>query len=316
MSNFGKPENEKTLISRRQMLCYGLTGLAGVAGGLLPTVAHGSSNVILGTQTVSSQGNIPAPGGVRTGYFSLDFITGGFHPSDLILIAGRPDVGKTAFALNIAMRVAIAMDIGVQVYSPDLSVQQALKCMLSAWAKVANVESHWLLTDEDQRHLREAKELFSKAPLYIDDSPALSILEMHTRTRRLKAKKEIGLVIVDGLQLRQFKCRQDVFDFYRKLKTMAKELDVPVIALTQLKPEIQNKPSKRPKLSDIWESGAVEHADMIISIHREVLCLDVCDRPLIDRAKINIVIRNGSDSTIDMIYAPRYTAFEEEGWRI
>jgi len=266
--------------------------------------------------------------GVPTGYTKLDSMTAGLQPSDLIIIAARPGMGKTAFALNIAMRAAIRADVGVLIYSLEMSMKQLMMRMLCSWAKVdvSRLRSARKLTDEDWEHLYKAGDVFSAAPLFIDDSFSLDTLEMRARTRRLKADKDknIGLVIVDYLQLMQSSRRSgsrdsrelEIADIARNLKAMAKELNVPVIALSQLNRDVEKRTGdkRRPMLSDLRESGAIEQdADVIMFIHREAAYLKEDERPPVDRAEIIIgKHRNGPVGKVDLMYASAYTAFEDE----
>ena len=260
--------------------------------------------------------------GVPTGYSRLDYMTAGLQPSDLIIIAARPSMGKTAFALNIAMRSAIRSGVGVLVYSLEMSMQQLILRMLCAWGKVdvSRTRRSRSLTDDDWLGLHDAAEVFSKAPIYIDDSPSLSTLEMRARTRRLKSEKNIGLVVIDYLQLMRSSRRTDsreleISDISRNLKAMAKELNIPVIALSQLNRKLEERTGerRRPMLSDLRESGAIEQdADVIMFIYREAAYLKHEERPAVDKAEIIIgKQRNGPVGMVELMYAPAYTAFED-----
>ncbi|MCL1940176.1 MAG: replicative DNA helicase [Desulfovibrionaceae bacterium] len=271
-------------------------------------------------QARAMQGDILT--GVPTGYTRLDYMTAGLQPSDLIIIAARPSMGKTAFALNIAMRAAIRAGVGVLIYSLEMSMQQLIMRMLCAWGKVdvSRLRRSRRLTDDDWLHLHDAGEVFSGAPLYIDDSPSLSTLEMRARTRRLKAEKNIGLVVIDYLQLMRSSRRTDsreleISDISRNLKAMAKELNVPVIALSQLNRKLEERTGdkRRPMLSDLRESGAIEQdADVIMFIYREAAYMKAEERPPVDKAEIIIgKQRNGPVGKVDLMYASAYTAFED-----
>lgn len=260
--------------------------------------------------------------GVPTGYSKLDYMTSGLQPSDLIILAARPSMGKTAFALNIAMRAAIRSGVGVLIFSLEMSMQQLMMRMLCAWGKVdvSRMRRARELTDDDWLALHDAAEAFSQAPIYIDDSPSLSTLEMRARTRRLKAEKNIGLVLIDYLQLMRSSRRTDsreleISDISRNLKAMAKELNVPVIALSQLNRKLEERTGdkRRPMLSDLRESGAIEQdADVIMFIYREAAYLKPEERPPVDKAEIIIgKQRNGPVGKIDLMYAAMYTAFED-----
>ena len=257
--------------------------------------------------------------GVPTGYVRLDNMTAGLQPSDLIILAARPSMGKTAFALNIAMRAAIRAGVGVVIYSLEMSMQQLIMRMLCAWGKVdVSRMRRSYLNDEDWQGLHDAGEVFSKAPIYIDDTPSLSPLELRARTRRLKMEKNVGLVVIDYLQLMRSNRRTDsreleISDISRNLKAMAKELNVPVLALSQLNRKVEERSDKRPMLSDLRESGAIEQdADVIMFIYREAAYMKLAERPPVDKAEIIIgKQRNGPVGSVDLMYAPAYTAFED-----
>ncbi len=257
--------------------------------------------------------------GVPTGYSRLDHMTAGLQPSDLIILAARPSMGKTAFALNIAMRAAIRSNVPTVIYSLEMSMEQLIMRMLCAWGKVdVSRMRRSYLNDEDWQGLHDAGTVFREAPIYIDDSAALSPLELRARTRRLKIEKGVGLVIIDYLQLMRSSRRTDsreleISDISRNLKAMAKELNVPVIALSQLNRKVEERSDKRPILSDLRESGAIEQdADVIMFIYREAAYLKHSERPPVDKAEIIIgKQRNGPVGTVELMYAPAYTAFED-----
>ncbi|MDR1490818.1 MAG: replicative DNA helicase [Desulfovibrio sp.] len=263
--------------------------------------------------------------GIHTGYSQLDLLTSGFQPSDLIILAARPSVGKTALALNIATRAAVRRHVPVLVYSLEMSCQQLMSRMLSSWAKVDMQRMRMgTLTEADWMALADAGERFSEAPLYIDDSGSLSTVQMRARTRRLKAEKGIGMVVIDYLQLMQSNRNTDsreleISDISRNLKAMAKELNIPVLALSQLNRDIEKRGNKesgkpaRPKLSDLRESGAIEQdADLIMFIHNEQAFAKPENRAPTEEAEIIIgKQRNGPIGMIRLLYTPSYTSFEE-----
>ena len=261
--------------------------------------------------------------GVPTGYRKLDYMTAGLQPSDLIILAARPSMGKTAFALNIAMHAANRENVGVLIYSLEMSMQQLMMRMLCSWGKVdvSRMRRPRELTDDDWMALHNSADAFTHAPIYIDDSPSLSTLEMRARTRRLKMEKNIGLVMVDYLQLMRSSRRTDsreleISDISRNLKAMAKELNIPVLALSQLNRKIEERTgaNRRPLLSDLRESGAIEQdADVIMFIYREAAYMKAEERPPMDRAEIIIgKQRNGPVGMVPLTYAPAYTVFVEE----
>ncbi len=258
--------------------------------------------------------------GVPTRYAQLDSMTAGLQRSDLIIVAARPAMGKTAFVLNLAMRAAVHGGVPVVVYSLEMSMEQLMQRMLCAWGKVdlSKLRKNFL-QDSDWQSLHNAAGVLSDAPIFIDDTPALSPLELRARTRRLKAEHKIGMVVVDYLQLMRSSRRVDsreleISEISRSLKALAKELDVPVVALSQLNRKVEERKDKRPLLSDLRESGAIEQdADVIMFIYREAAYLPQgVERAAMDPAEIIIgKQRNGPVGTVTLMYHPAYTAFED-----
>jgi len=256
--------------------------------------------------------------GVPTGYIDFDRLTSGFQPADLIIIAGRPSMGKTAFALNIAANAAIRYHIPVAIFSLEMSKEQLATRMLCAEAKV---DSHKVrsgfLGDHDWRLLTEAATVLSEAPIFIDDTPAISILEMRAKARRLKTEHNIGLVIVDYLQLMKGKGgkerrEQEISEISRSLKSLAKELNVPVVALSQLNRRVEEREDKRPRLADLRESGAIEQdADLIVFLYRDEVYNKREDNP--NRGLVELIIgkhRNGPTGMVKLAFLDKYTSFE------
>lgn len=260
--------------------------------------------------------------GVTTGYKRLDMMTSGLQPSDLIIVAARPSMGKTAFALCMAMNAAIAQNVPVAIYSLEMSKEQLMQRMLAAWGKVdlSRLRRPSLLDDNDWQNLYQAAEVISQAKIYIDDSPNLSTMELRSRSRRLKAEKDLGLVVVDYLQLMRTSRKTDsreleISDISRSLKGLAKELNIPVVALSQLNRKVEDRAreNKRPMLADLRESGAIEQdADVIMFIYRE----DVYkfakpdERPAEGVAEIIIgKQRNGPVGVAELMYISPYTYF-------
>ena len=258
--------------------------------------------------------------GVPTRYTQLDMMTAGLQPSDLIIVAARPAMGKTAFVLNLAMRAAVWGNVPVVVYSLEMSMEQLMQRMLCAWGKVdlSRLRKNFL-QDADWQSLHTAAGVLSAAPIFIDDTPALTPLELRARTRRLQSEHNIGMVVVDYLQLMRSSRRVDsreleISEISRSLKALAKELNVPVIALSQLNRKVEERADKRPMLSDLRESGAIEQdADIIMFIYREAAYLPKgVERPAMDEAEIIIgKQRNGPVGTVRLMYLPSYTAFED-----
>jgi replicative DNA helicase len=260
--------------------------------------------------------------GVTTGYTRLDKLTAGLQPSDLIIVAARPSMGKTAFAMCMALHAAVRQSVPVAVFSLEMSKEQLMQRMLAVWGKVdlSKLRRPSLLTDEDWQRLYSAADVVARAPIYIDDTPALSTLELRARARRLKADKGLGLVVVDYLQLMRTSRRTDsreleISDISRSLKGLAKEMDVPVVALSQLNRKVEERGDKRPMLSDLRESGAIEQdADVIMFVYRD----DVykyqkpAERPPQGIAEIIIgKQRNGPVGIAELMYMSPYTSFED-----
>lgn len=256
--------------------------------------------------------------GVPTGYDFFDKMTAGLQPADLIILAGRPSMGKTALAMNIVQHAAIIEKVPVAVFSLEMSMDQlAIRLLCS----IGRVDSQRLrtgrLVDSDWPKLTRATGMLSDAPIYIDDSAAMSVLDMRAKARRLKAEHDLGLVVVDYLQLMKGRSgvdnrTQEISEISRSLKAMAKELDVPVIALSQLNRSLENRTDKRPQLSDLRESGAIEQdADVIIFIYRDEVYNNAEDNP--NRGIAEMIIgkqRNGPIGTVKLTFLGQYTTFE------
>jgi replicative DNA helicase len=214
--------------------------------------------------------------GMLSGFGDLDSMTSGFKNSDLIVVAGQPSMGKTSFALNIAMNAATEYGRPTAIFSLEMSKEQIALRILCAKAKV-NLKSlrTGYLTPEDWGRLTLTVGNISDSPLYVDDTPAISTLEIRAKARRLKKETDLGLIIVDYLQLMKGPGRGDarekeISEISRSLKALAKELNIPVIALSQLNRKVEERPNRRPQLADLRESGAIEQdADVIIFIYRD-----------------------------------------------
>ncbi len=263
-------------------------------------------------QLYNSEGGIT---GVPTGFPDIDEKTSGLQPSDLILIAARPSMGKTAFALNIAQNAAIRYKVPVGIFSLEMSKEQLVQRMLCA---ESNVDSHKLRTgkldEEDWPRLARAMGPLSEAPIYIDDTPGISSLELRTKARRLKAEKGLGLVIIDYLQLMSGRTasenrQQEISEISRSLKALARELSVPVVALSQLSRAPEMRADHRPILSDLRESGSQEQdSDVVAFLYR-----DDYYNPDTDKKNIAEIIiakqRNGPTGTIELVWLPKFTKF-------
>jgi replicative DNA helicase len=258
--------------------------------------------------------------GVSTGYARLDAMTnGGLQPSDLIILAARPGVGKTAFALNIAIRAALGSGVTVAVFSLEMNKESLMDRMLCAWGRVdhSHVRSGHL-NDEEWTSLSHAADALTRARIFIDDTAVLTPLALSARCRRLKAEQgALDLVIVDYLQLmrspRNDSRELEVSDISRNLKALAKELKVPVLALAQLNRQLASRTDKTPQLSDLRESGAIEQdADLIMFIHQDDAYNNKDEKPPTSLTKIMIrKHRNGPTGNIELAYQRRFTAFDE-----
>ncbi len=255
--------------------------------------------------------------GVPSHFKDLDRITSGFQPSDLIIIAGRPSMGKTAFALNIARNAAMKSGIPCAFFTLEMSKEQLAMRLLCSEARVDSQKVRTgFLSQKDCAKLLTAAGYFMEAPIFIDETPALTTMELRAKARRLKMEHDIGLIIVDYLQLmrsRESSERREleISDISRSLKALAKELNVPVVALSQLNRKVEERHNKRPQLSDLRESGAIEQdADVIAFIYRD----EVYNPESKDKGIAEIIVskqRNGPTGTIKLAYINTYTRFED-----
>jgi len=256
--------------------------------------------------------------GVSTGYNDLDKLTAGLQPADLIIVAGRPGMGKTAFALNIGANAAFA-GIGVAVFSLEMAKEQLVLRMLCSEARVnsSKVRSGYL-GERDFPQLAKAAGRLHEAPIFIDDTPAISVLELRAKARRLvrDRSKKIGLIVVDYLQLMRGmgtanNREQEISEISRSLKALAKELGVPVMALSQLNRRVEDRNDRRPQMSDLRESGAIEQdADLIMFIYRDEVYNKNDDSK---KGLAEIIIakqRNGPIDTVNLTFLNEFTRFE------
>ena len=254
--------------------------------------------------------------GVPTGFEKLDEMTSGLQKSDLVIIAGRPSMGKTAFALNIAQRAAVDAGIPVAIFSLEMSKEQLAFRMLSSEAMVDSQRLRRGYPGEtDWPKLTTAAGRLAEAPIYIDDTAAISVLEMKAKARRLKAESGLGLLIVDYLQLMRAggardSREQEISEISRSLKALAKELNIPVVALSQLNRQVEQRTNRRPQMADLRESGAIEQdADVIMFLYRD----EVYNRTEENTglAEVNIgKQRNGPTGTVKLVFLEKYTRFE------
>jgi replicative DNA helicase len=258
--------------------------------------------------------------GVPTGYSRLDELTAGLQPSDLIIIAGRPAMGKTAFALNLALRASVNYDIPTAIFSLEMSMEQLMMRMLCARRNVDLARlRRGFLDDDDWARLYDAAQDLSRAPIFIDDTPALTTLDLRARCRRLKAERGLGFVVVDYLQLMRASRRidsreQEISEISRSLKGLAKELHIPVVALAQLNRKVEDRTgSKKPIMSDLRESGAIEQdADVIMFLYRDEVYNKQEDNPKKGTAEIIIgKQRNGPTGSVELSFVKKSTAFED-----
>ncbi len=256
--------------------------------------------------------------GITTTYHKFDEMTAGLQNSDLIIIAGRPSMGKTAFALNVAMRAALHAGVTTAVFSLEMAMGQLMTRMLACHGKVDLSRLRTgQLDDEDWAKLYDAAQDLTEAPIFIDDTPAISTMELRARCRRLKSQHNLGLIMIDYLQLMRSSARtdsreQEISDISRSLKALAKELNVPVIALSQLNRKVEERTDKRPMMSDLRESGAIEQdADIILFLYREDFYNKKEDKPLNNKAEVIIgKQRNGPTGIVELAFFGSYTAFE------
>jgi replicative DNA helicase len=264
------------------------------------------------------QGNKSLITGVTTGFTKFDTLTSGCQNSDLIIVAGRPSMGKTAFALNVARNAAVKTDTGVAVFSLEMSKEQLSMRMLCSEARIdASRLRGGFFSKDDWLRLTDAAGVLSEAPIFIDDSPDISAMTIRAKSRRLKMDKDIGLIIIDYLQLMRGRSsieRRDleISDISRSLKALAKELDVPVVALSQLNRKLEERSDKRPQLSDLRESGALEQdADVVAFIYRDEVYNKDENNP--NKGKAEIILakqRNGPTGTAHLAFLGSYTRFE------
>lgn len=264
-----------------------------------------------------SQDNPSNVTGIASGFHDLDQKTSGFQPGDLIIVAGRPSMGKTAFSLNIAEHVALELHKPVAVFSMEMGGAQLAMRMLGS---VGKLDQHKVRTgrldDQDWPRLTHALGKLNEAPIFIDESAALNALELRARSRRLyRQHGELGLIVVDYLQLMSSSSQgenraTEISEISRALKGLAKELKVPVIALSQLNRSLEQRPNKRPVMSDLRESGAIEQdADVILFIYRD----EVYNPDSPDKGIAEIIIgkqRNGPIGKVDLTFLGEYTRFE------
>ena len=254
--------------------------------------------------------------GVPTGFVELDYKTAGLHGSDLVLIAARPAMGKTAFALNIAANAALRANTPVAIFNLEMSKDQLVDRILCMEAMVdSNKVRTGKLEEDDWSKLAGVVGPLSDSNIYIDDTPGISIMEIRTKCRKLKMEKNIGLIVIDYIQLiqgsgkRNSSREQEISEISRSLKILAKELNVPVIALSQLSRAVEQRPDHRPMLSDLRESGAIEQdADIVMFLYRD----DYYNKDSEEKDISEVIIaehRGGSTGTVKLLWMGNYTKF-------
>jgi replicative DNA helicase len=254
--------------------------------------------------------------GIATGFSDLDEMTSGLQRSDLVIVAGRPSMGKTSFAMNMAEHAAIRDKIPVAVFSMEMPGEQLAMRLMSS---LGRIDQHKVRTgklgDDDWPRLTSSVGLLAEAPVFIDDTPALTPTELRARARRLKREHDLGLIVIDYLQLMQVpgggeNRATEISEISRSLKALAKELHLPIIALSQLNRSLEQRPNKRPVMSDLRESGAIEQdADVILFIYRD----EVYNEDSPDKGTAEIIVgkqRNGPIGKVRLTFLGEYTRFE------
>ena len=253
--------------------------------------------------------------GIATGFADLDYRTAGMQPADLVLIAARPSMGKTAFVLNIAEHVAFKLNRTIAIFSLEMSKEQLVNRLFSLESKVDSQHIRTgQLSDQEWEKLIESAGVIGKSNLIIDDTPGISIAELRSKCRKYKLEHDLSMIVIDYLQLmsgsgRTDSRQQEISDISRSLKAIARELSVPVLALSQLSRAVEQRPDHRPMLSDLRESGAIEQdADVVMFIYRDEYYNHDTERPGI--AEIIIAKqRNGPIGTVELAWLPNYTKF-------
>ncbi|MDF2541949.1 MAG: dnaC [Herbinix sp.] len=253
--------------------------------------------------------------GVATGFYDLDYKTAGLQPSDLVLIAARPSMGKTAFVLNVIEYVALKSNVTTVFFSLEMSQEQLVKRMLAMNSRVdSQAIRTGSLSGEDWANLMESARLIGNSNIIIDDTSAISISELRSKCRKLKLERNLGLVVIDYLQLmsgskKSESRQQEISEISRSLKSLAREINCPVVALSQLSRAVEQRPDKRPMLSDLRESGAIEQdADVVMFLYRD----DYYNKDSEDQGILEVIIgkqRNGPTGTIKLAWLSQFTKF-------
>jgi replicative DNA helicase len=303
----------KTLLEEAERLVFAIADKGNRGGSGYVSVQDSLKEAMAKIEELNAfEGDIT---GIPTGYQDFDRITAGLQPSDLIIVAGRPAMGKTTFAMNIAEHAAIKHGKSVAVFSMEMASLQLVMRMFSSVGQIdQNRIRTGTLDDMDWPKLTSAMNLLHKSKIFIDDTPALSPSELRARARRLKREHDIDMIVVDYLQLMSVPDNREnrateIAEISRSLKTIAKELNVPVIALSQLNRALEQRPNKRPLMADLRESGAIEQdADLIVFIYRD----EVYNKETGEKGKAEIIIgkhRNGSTGTVFLAFQGPWLRF-------
>ncbi len=304
-------ENTETILADTEKQIFGLLQSRG-GGDYVPikqVVINTLEKIELAAKT---QGNVT---GIATGFLDLDYKTAGLQPSDLILIGARPAMGKSAFALNIAYQAAIVNHQCTAFFALEMSKEQLVNRLLAMESRVdAQLLRSGNLADSDWEKLIEAAGTIGRSKLIIDDTPGITIAELRSKCRKFKLEHDLKLIIIDYLQLMSANGRvesrqQEVSEISRSLKGLARELNVPVVALSQLSRQLEARPDKRPMMSDLRESGAIEQdADVVMFLYRD----DYYNKDSPDKGISEVIIgkqRGGSTGTVNLVWLPQYQRF-------
>lgn len=308
------PDNVEALMDSTEKKIFNLMQSRG--GGDFTPIRQVVINALERIEAASKQnGSIT---GVSTGFIDLDYQTSGMQPSDLILVAARPSMGKTAFVLNMAQHMAFRDNITTAIFSLEMSKEQLVNRLFSLESKVdAQVLRNGRLEDSDWERLIESAEIIGNSNLIIDDTPSISIAELRSKCRKYKMEMNLGVIIIDYLQLMSGSSggksstsrQQEISDISRSLKAVARELNVPVIALSQLSRAVEQRDDKRPMLSDLRESGAIEQdADVVMFLYRD----DYYNKDSEKKNIAEVIIakqRNGPIGTVELAWLPNLTKF-------
>jgi len=303
----------KTLLEEAERLVFAIADKGSRGGSGFVSVQDSLKEAMAKIEELNAfEGDIT---GIPTGYQDFDRLTAGLQPSDLIIVAGRPAMGKTTFAMNIAEHAAIKHGKSVAVFSMEMASLQLVMRMFSSVGQIDQTRIRTgTLDDMDWPKLTSAMNLLHKSKIFIDDTPALSPAELRARARRLKREHDIDMIVVDYLQLMSVPGNKEnrateIAEISRSLKTIAKELNVPVVALSQLNRALEQRPNKRPLMADLRESGAIEQdADLIVFIYRD----EVYNKETSEKGKAEVIIgkhRNGSTGTVHLAFQGPWLRF-------